>query len=326
MSASGEFADYSRTMPPEWDGLVRDFSAQLELAEQQGGDVRERVAPTALDVVESMDDEALEANRYYALGKIACGFARHIATPEARQHIVESVGAGLRDVWSRHDEPRAPGLSLADVNEAQRDAQSGEPGFDEVLKGYAYAGYYELSRAEQLTADVLSTEAESRIAALHYPENAFSRETKLSTVVEQALSVETVATAALSGALTVFRVAGRKHKDVAYVEEGTLRVAELLEPETKEKLNLQSNAKMAAGIRLDEIRGRLASYVTLTDDGEVRWNRQAVPLASQLAPSIFSLHAKRLKCPALHVRGLIPYIVDLMVDSLAEADRLTNER
>lgn len=322
MTEASNIPHHTRTVPAEWPNLVAAPSS-AENAAYPTAEAPEIV----LAKVEALQDEDLDANRYYALGELACEFGRELQ--ENHSDIVHALGREFYTHWEQKSWPRQQGLTFGELRNAQiRSAVTGE-GMRAILMPYSLAGYNAVDPATRMAADALSVEASSRLRPLrHQGIEPFTTQQKLERMRDNQFPAQEIARNALTGTLRTFMLAASRAGGHDAPEPSLATpVASVLDPAMLKKLNLGYIAPRAASIRIDEFVLDLPQYIKTLEEPEeqVAWNRQAVPKASDLPENVSHLHSQRLKCPALYVRGLIPQVAKLVLEGLAEGDQLTRQ-
>lgn len=323
MSEASNVPQHTRAVPAEWPNLVAVPSG-AENATQPTAEAPEIV----LAKVEALGNEDLDANRYYALGELACEFSRELQ--ENRGDIVQALGQEFYTHWAQKPWPRQRGLTFSELRKAQMRSNVTGEGMQAILTPYAQAGYNAVDPATRTAADALSVETSSRLRPLRYQGiQPFTTQEKLERMRENKYPAQELARNALTGTLRTFMLAASRAAGYDGPEPSPATyVASVLEPEMLEKLNLGFIAPRAAAIRIDEFMSDLPQYIKTLEaphEERVAWNRRAVPRAGDLPETVSHLHSRRLKCPALYVRGLIPQVAELVLDGLAEGDSLTRQ-
>jgi hypothetical protein len=99
------------------------------------------------------------------------------------------------------------------------------------------------------------------------------------------------------------------------------------------ELELGSTALKCAVLRQDEFIRDLEGYIDIDANGNTVFRRDSmVPSRELKPPEVFKsstrevavLHRNRLKCPAVFVRGLIPMMMELVTETVAEAQEQVN--
>jgi hypothetical protein len=92
-------------------------------------------------------------------------------------------------------------------------------------------------------------------------------------------------------------------------------------------INLIPVAQRAAAIRIDELRNLENVFLGLDEHGRAVFHGKKLPRSRDLGPpagdavtGLAPLHRGRLRCPALFVEGLIPGVMDCLIDGVKAAD------
>lgn len=321
-----ETARYSRPVPPDWDPLLSATQAMLTEYTPPRPRPSLEVGRAVVGLCERLDLEALDDNRYHALGHVMCGLASALDKPELQLSLIKDMAGQLVTSNDRHDGKRNPeGLEVDEVvGSATR-----QPFRHSVLAANAM-----LEPDVRLLGDALTlAAARRRRQQLGKP---LSSELHVDTIYEGGQAARAVTTAVTSATTAVFRSVLKKRYD-ALPENAKRAIAPLEDHHNPtisdilrvggghESLNFERNASRAAGLRLDEISSLLPSLLYVNADGVVAFDRKRMPHTSTLqqSASVPGLaHVRRLKCPALYVEGLIEIVASMVPAAVTEADDL----
>lgn len=291
---------HSRSEPTEWPALIA--VATNAIGDNLHPDVFQPME-VALDATSRLDAERLETVRYYALGVALCSFVPIIQAPDMRASIVNTAAHNIT-----HSRWQGASNLYGATPDDTRSQQIGD-----AFLPAATAAVEALAPAVRLVSDALDVDERTR---LDRP-----------AIMPKRLGDLTIA--ALNS--TAFAAVGALFFRAGWYKLGSPRnnesrpdhtAATALEAGGLERLGLYKLAERCATLRRDEFAEDLDRYLEPGPDRTIQFVRRNMTPARQLTRSPSVLHINRLRCPALHVEGLIPYMLDFIPDIVARADEL----
>ncbi len=324
MMSAPESARYTRDEPSLWTELRELTDIQLNQHGYTSAAAREICA-----VLYDVDGESLEAARYYGLG-LAMG---HIASRLAQPGEADAVATATSDyIWGLvHMLPDRDtrGARVSDL----RGLASGSMVPD--VYNLAKTAVSTLPQTDKLLTEILSTAAADRLPTMMTPSTEQPRRELIryqaGSAVDGQGAAMRIASAIFGGSGIVLRYAlqakqtGRIEEPASIFESGIPSIRDFMSPEQVKDMDISRVAKIAAKLRLDEltVSARIEDLLYVTDDRKLGittdWLRQAPPprvTAPDGKPSI--LHQERLRCPAIHVGGLIDRVLALQEDVVVD--------
>lgn len=321
MSDVAEYAPRTlRKMPEHWPGLLS--LAQSALPIQPHGVLRATSELRELgNTIEGLDYQTLSDNKYYAYSLAICGMARALQEPATRS-VVAEMGAGILIGDSR----RNGGLSGLYTN----DLELGQA-FDVPI----HAGYNSLAPEERLLGNYLRIAEDERLErrpapgiVINDPEWLDIQMYHMRRQWNAGLGSETSVTEGLRYAVAlsvsyifseIFDRTTPNWKQGELPDESTLEL--LRSPKLVGAANKLCALSSAASLGRD---GRVIDIV----EGEPAFVNPYVDGKSPkvLAADPHTYRSGSLKCPALHVRGMIGLTLGTCVDIVERAvDKLGAE-
>jgi hypothetical protein len=303
---SGEVFNAQRK-PPEWDSLldcVESATNPLQPIELQ-----QQAARAAINAVIALDTDQAKANRSYGAGLYICDFARTLYTPEGMrsftsQAIHEVVNQRPLSTLSL---PPSSGLLLDEVSSTKppknRPYLETPPqpmpvrilsnAFGELLQ------YHGNERPVDSYVPKVLTSNSGRYAQSTARDGAGM---VLGTVLTQRYNVQR----------------GQERNEL--IPYDTL-LKDVITPEQLEHLDLTKLNTILAGMRLSDVYGYMPRIIQVQPDGEVEIDHTHVPKKGNLQTSLTHVGQNLVRCPALYVQGLIPFISSLTPKVIASAQR-----
>jgi hypothetical protein len=326
-----DVVEYGRAVPPEW--MAVESAAHTEL-ERSG---RERPTPaavnTVLDVIQTLDNEALESARFYGLGLIMCGLARQLQHPDIRQRVVTHAARNVVEWRAMEDGYNADGLCMNDFDQSHMNV---------AFRRYVQVANYALPAWQRLAANALDID-NCRRADEIAGRPARSRHSMIDDVIggEKAawlveLNVTSASTSVLRNAMRKV-IADQELPDTEAPKPDSFAAqeranGELIAPAFRaviaQREALHALALRCAALREDEFIKDLNKYVGVNDEGILVFQQARKVRARDLLPpevihipmhDIVMLHQRRLRCPAIFVDGLIPLIMDIVSEAFEKA-------
>ena len=299
---------YSRRMPEAWSDLLAASNEALEHSKEW--DPSEVSIAELNPTIEAVDDEALEACRYYAIGLIACELAKKIIIPEVRQASISWAATDLVDhhVW-RSSKPH---LVVGSVSSRQMKLP-----FEYIAVNVSS----KIGRAEHFLANYLHLEADRRqfkkVIGDEFTPNYSRRD------AGHAVGSNSVAATA-----TVYRLLMEKRLAGTDPDEVSVDLDYL------NALDVRHVAACLATLRIDEFistidRDEPVALLLDADSKPVLDKTKLPPTPPQVNAdahpeevNMTPLHDSRLRCPAIHVQGLLPIMQGIVVEIITKADNL----
>lgn len=316
-------ATHVRTKPPEWMEL-------LELTNENIGDT---LPPSDTSIraigraVNQLDDETLEANRYYGIGELICQSARQLADDGLRQTVVETSGASLLygSESTAHDKSaeqavlhlHKDGFHLGDLHPSLLN-----PGLRPLNR--TSAGL--LDPPTRVLADTLTVTASNRKATKGgYTDRT---DTRLSSSHVQQIrrgepTADAVTRDSMAGAAYAYRAAYLAQHDLTPADNPVVTADGLR--------GIDATVVMGelSGLHQDKLAALVtdpftSSVVEKTQWGKLRTRRTLLARYKGDVPDseveYDALHLQTLKCPARNVTGMIAIAGNLVPDILESAE------
>ena len=337
---------HERPKPAHWDELV-EFAGTLPIyAYAPSVDEDYKYEPHYVDasvdalrakMEELLSDEELDECRYYSIGTLLCGIAQGIRDPERRPDILAGVAERIKTHWNMEGSADPRGLMPGDISGFRPSSP-----FRRFIDEFGAA----LPPPVQLLNDLLDWHVAERkfankngssptdftfLSRSGPPED---RHYKAGAGPRRAGEQAAVATARVLRHVLTLRAEYLARTDPECPANPT--VTQIMERTDMDDINLIPVAQRAAAMRLDEFRNlEEGQYITLDEQGRAVFNGKKLPRAKDLVPTPPSqelgapmlLHTRRLRCPALFVEGLIPGMMDCLIEGAKLADaRIAEER
>jgi hypothetical protein len=317
---TSEAVRYSRPQPPEWDSLLGTTAELLK----NGTDTETQIGERALALCEVLEDERLDDNRYHAFGYIMCGLAERLRPSSACDEVVQEVANMLACSTKRLNGYCNPmGIQLGEVD--YRHTQL-------PFQRHVYRAETALPPETRLLANALTLAAVRRqhFRASLAPFSSIAAAYCYSP--RERYAAENVAREAMSASTSLYKaVLQRRYEALPEDAKKQIRpldknhaptVADVTKTGGAEGLNLQINAKRAAGLRLDEMVTQLGKLLEVDEQGQVTLRRHGLPSSRDLQPSNRPLlHVRRLGCPAMYVEGLTEVVMAILPKAVQLADK-----
>lgn len=306
---------YARRAPEAWHHLSA-YATELNAGQRSITRLQQ-----LYDGVDRLDDEQLESNRYYGIGLVMCGIARALQQSHVRRETVD---------WAARNAATSQARLYGDAH-FMPEVLVGD-GVLEPFSKLAKSASNDLSPPDYLLVNTLIAITQRRQNAARGQDNWAARDSLrqdqwLVSILEGKPAVDLIganATSATSHLITrairlpAFEVMFGPEHHIMDTGTGMLKVTK----EVLSSLNLRSVAYYLAALRLDEFRPTLKTLEF--EKGEFVIDRTALsrePTQESLpTPSKQALlHKARLKCPAIHVQGLIPLMLEIVPEILLKA-------
>lgn len=338
---------YARRMPEEFSELD-EFACDLIGSSGSEPTTSPGEIRILVDRVEELDDEALERNRYYGLGLIACGMAQEMQDPRVREHYMGwSCTWTVNDfIKSRFDFTRTPAVPKlqpqtgeADMELRIDDLQPGNlSGYLIAEAGNKYVEYPTLvlinclslvSGLRRRSAEDKASDENSTLEEADKAEEDITKE-----VLGGRYSIRSLGTNMTSATLAVIRaglVTKRFHAQKCGEDINPLELSNpTVDAEEIRKLGIGSIAARFASLHFDQFRASgnpdgTNKLLGVSDDGELYF--QANRITDNTADITsddeeVSLHQQTLKCPAIHVPGMLRLIQGLIPEIVTQTKEL----
>lgn len=324
-----ELPEHRQTEPLEWQPLINQTQEILAIY----GGLTRPAAEVGISLVDELDNEALEVNRYYGLGKMMCGFTVLLCDPAVRSTVVDDGAALLVQEALRRQQYASDtrsGLCVDDILQTN---------YDQAFLPLRNRVYDRLEIPEQVLGDTLEAVNAKRIAGLICENYGLGEITQaplqqycIGRVLNRGASADTICRSAADGAqYVVARTLQLKYEaELGFTPTEALnhRVEEIIYESGLQNLGVKKFATQVAGVRTDEFnRAQLDAASYLDTNGAPVLDRSHFPSPPPLANTVpgsgrsISLHEARLGCPAVRVSGLIDVILHLMPDMILAAQR-----
>jgi hypothetical protein len=332
--------------PPEWDGLVTTVT---DLTQEDGGVFTETSARLMLGVVVGLDNEMLEENRYYGIGRVACEIARTLHEPKRREAFIDSEAQNITKAHDLHcveaDARRGVNIGARPYEgmERLRVSEIKIPGyiFQQGRSQEARNGLLALPASE---AKLINTLIEAAVIKKDTAENIGKpkeitdfrvRKLVRGDQVDRQIGENLLSASYIFVQRSVeYEIAHRQGLDVEELLLQDPYIFDALSESDFRGISTTTAALVAAGVRNDEFADVVDKLEYTPDDSTLHTPREI--LRQPPAPVKFnagltgdlqsSLHAVRLRCPALRVTGMIPNIIGMVQDIVVVADqKITKE-
>jgi hypothetical protein len=314
-----------RAAPPEWPELLAQSTALVSGHEtdDQGQWLPAQRIHEMYGAVAALDNETLEANRYYSFGAVLCAFARCVAGPAVYELTVGLAAKIMVGESERLDGPRQS-LPVRRINDPSEGSPQAYP--------FMLAACMVVPRlpiAHRLLSEALAIAEVSRRRSLS-PEAVNGLVDDLAK--GQGLLAAHLYVNAMSGAAFVFRRAILAAGGYSGNGDPSVTIRDCMEPEKLPGLamDIRKEGVNCAQLRMDEIRqlslgtGHPIDAVLRSDDtGKLSFDRDHLrkppgEIIRDDKPG--PIHTARLACPALQV-GMIPLVMGCVADAALAADR-----
>jgi hypothetical protein len=342
---------YARKIP-EGFAELQEYASDLLWSENDQDEITAGEVRLLVDRVDLLDDETLEKCRYYGLGLMICEMARMYmdpvppygeATDTIREHYVGwaskwTVDGFFKNRFKSIDEttPRDPETGNVDLRLRIDDINSG-----------SLSGYNEARAAAQsvgaptglLTESLVFVSARRRGAFDEVAASAADDPAKLAeiegTIVERILeadySVQHLSGNLVSATLSIVRealITKRQRQRASGVRMNDLELSNpAVSAEEIRSLNIGSTAARFASMHLNQFRHSsnedgTNQLLVVSEVGQACFTKEKVadiPKESKKDwPKV--LHEETLKCPALHVPGMLRLAQGLVVDVVERSE------
>jgi hypothetical protein len=318
---------YTRSTPAEWGDLLASTQDSLNTNEDS-------LTPNATNVtsvlqeLSTLDGEALDTNRYYALGLAICGVARSLQQPEIRAKTVKWSARNIFENPYSERDPSDP-FSIDEVT-----AFSMHYPFRQIARDAVNS----LPSETHLLADCLNSAASSRQYTIKYDHGSSENieEWRAEKILDGNLTADIIALNTTAATLSTLRRAVKLVRSSSESEDHTFGLeGDIAIIRSQNWRNVLANF---AALRLDEFTDSdedgKSQFMDISPDGTVvfRKDRRNSELAPPNQPSADDLHVrailheKRLKCPALHVSGMLRLMQDIVPEILEAAEEMRQEK
>lgn len=320
--------EYLARKPSEWDSLLTTVESSIE---NEGAFGEESTRKTLVAVL-TLDTESIEQNRYYGLGLVMCGIARAIHQPEQRAALIDNE-AQLIAADHANQEPRRSDSRLH-LSEIKR------PGIHQVGRIVeAESAMTELPPAEAWLIKSLMLGRGIRRIICDKENGLRPGEvvSQLDTVRLFELGERSTAKLIAQNLLNASYVLTRSAIAYEIGSQQDLTSDEVLKNDpclfdslTEDKLKtiaVTRAALVGTGFRIDEFNDSINEQLDYTPETSTLHVRRATlrrppsPVERDDRGNWKSMHTGRLRCPALHVAGLIPTVVAMVPNILITADQ-----
>ena len=309
-------AEHKRQAPDEWNQLLGDTTAIL--AERPGFLLPARAAiQQVIERVEQIlpNNEALENTKYYMLGIFACSLAIDLQDDSKRGIAIREVGNSLTDTWKR-ESLHPNGLTARDIRRGG-EAKTMTDIFVHATLDSSKQLNPEVRLLADCIAEVVRTRAYNATPGVEPVQTYNENDILIGKSAAEMLGLD-----AMNGAAGV--ISGVIKRIDAHARGITERIltnnpvlAETLSGERFKQLDLRKIALRGATLRIDEFLHDFGEYVDIDESGAPFFRIDLVPAQSDLEPAPAPiLHKKRIRCPALYISGLIPFMVDMLKEGI----------
>jgi hypothetical protein len=312
--SGGEFT-HRREVPAEWNELQAHADNLIAQSPEDSRwpDLLPANIAAMHEAVGALDNESLEANRYYGLGVALCYFARRMSDPDTYGKIVRRAAAELHERALMEEDPFKLGMQVSRIG---RYSYSENP-WDEISR----SSVADMSPLERLLVESLYHNQIARDPGKDIDlAGAQARQARGSSLISQSLATNIDA-----GISTVL-----KRGLMAKAPEGAtdVTVRECIDPEQLGELprTLHKSSVNLARVRLDEMHALeggaphpIKDAVGVDDAGNWTFDRSYLDTAPS-ADTGKSFHVARLECPAIQVPGLLQLVGRCAADIVRAAD------
>lgn len=308
---------HTRTVPPEWPQLTAAADDILSQYMPEGTYLPRLPLMRLYRHVNRLDNEALEASTYYALGEIMCGMAELLRQPAIRQDVALAAASDLL-AWAIKARPHTipqhqPFVPIV------RDLAPHT--MERPMHTVACAALERLPLPRRTLANMLSSTAMYRRVRVHDPAKSPSRLMAHALAIEDTrnmpLAARQISHNSLSGAVAICATLLTGANPAIGPEPAQL--AQPITPESIAVLKRQSKlAVTTAGLRMDEFNdgaGWEGSGETLTFD-TTTLTTAPPPLRDRIGKTPYHLHESRLTCPAVQADGLARYVAGTLLPDI----------
>jgi hypothetical protein len=322
---------HERPKPEHWDELV-EFASTLPIfkrVDKYGARYEDASVNALREKLESLlDNESLDQHRYYSIGMMLCGLAQGLQNPEQRIQAVGTISERLVAYWRLEGTGAVNGIMPADIN-----GSSASAGLESMVTRFVA----ELPPHIRMLTDVLDWHAlERRFAAgnekspadyAHLGMKGPKNDRHYYAGEGASLSGQVAAAAASRVLRDVLkrRAVYLAQHDPDFPVDANAR--QIIDRTDMGDINLIPVAQRAAAIRIDELRNLENVFLGLDEHGRAVFHGKKLPRSRDLGPPaaddltrLAPLHTGRLRCPALFVEGLIPGVMDCLIDGVKAAD------
>lgn len=303
--------------PQEWNELVDIAREALDPGQRYSDQVQANMVVT--DAIKSIkDDERFDLTRYFALSKAAC-FVAQAAMDEERR-IIETTANALRLRDQNYDN-LSEGLRIGGT-EVAFNLRRAAPWVGRIVT--ASESYQSMDPAERLVMNGfagVSIELERKL-----------KQRDKGLVVERLPTddaVHSVVEVLMSGASLIMKevLATIYEEQFGGFSCVYTPIKNFITPEQIEKLDLTRVGTYAASMRLDEV-DYIRDFLKLKEPWVVEFDTKLKhedgrpgELTPEARRDLKICHEARIGCPALYVKGALPFVLGLMPHIVAKAQR-----
>lgn len=339
ISETAPRTEYARQMPDAFVEL-EEYARTLLTSLPGDHEISPGEVRLLVERVDELDDETLEQCRYYGLGLVICGTMRQLNAPGRREHYV-----GWSSQWTANDYhknsknrnggERDPNLRIGDFT----------PG---KLSGYLEAGAA-LGSMDQPRAILTETLMFVALKRMGFFDEAIEgakdkpsllesyEESAIENIIDGKYSRESVSNNLVAGTLIIMHaalVAKRMKQERDGLEISQLeRANPSVTAEEIRSLKIGSVAARMATLHLNQFRNigdtsSMAELLSVDEAGQVRVEKdvlEAIPTDLMVdGPTL--PHVKAMKCPALHVPGMLRFAQELIAEVVEGTEQRVQER
>lgn len=312
---------YSRAVPPEWQNLLEATHSQL--GERLGPNMKDTLS--VYGQLDQLGDETLAVNKYYGLGLVMCGLARRLGDRAIRDQVVEdAVTCVSYHILANTEDDRTDVAIVKYMQVAP---------LTQPLIPIAQRAIDELSPATHFLIDALTGVAERREKAHILDEplsgmltNAYILDSiRNGTAATTVIAANALAASNLVMRCVVDQLGPGVTEDADQPSRSRPTAAEfqqmLDDSDSTFEDDLDRVMLRSAGIRIDEINNAplMRELVAIDKKGILDFQRCKLPQEPPLLPAFSDrrhshivIHSQRLRCPSVHVEGLIPLVTRLV--------------
>lgn len=330
----GSQVPYKQRMPASWEHLVASTEKQFTVVPTHDEAMSDHLILDVVGMVDQLDHEELEANRYFALGLLAHKVAEaEQRDPTIRQGLVDRLASMLvvENVKFCKDSqvPADRGLYVDALGITQELHQP----LPEVV-----AAAQELSPAENILLRATAVVALDRVLAFeqhgvrqkvpYEPARYVERVRAGKESVGHLSDAFFVTSIGLAKLALWNRYSTREQPWLTrWLDKKTEPlVRDAVSPQELEALDTTGVARRLASVRLDQL-SETSGKISYHPDGRIELDPKAVfrgkseqDESKMSENKLAVLHENVLGCPALYIRGLIPLAALVTRDAIARAD------
>jgi hypothetical protein len=275
--------------------------------------------------VNSLDDPALDAHRYYAFGLVSQEMHRRLGEPGVRRSLVNEAARDMAATFLEKDElAEVPGLRTVDIPIVSGVSTDS---FNRHFVDLAARACDRLPEGVRLLTDTLEQIASERLAAVDHPESRtpddYAGEYSIGSIMEDKPAAERVGVTTTSGPMVLVRHAVEARQSTAPCNSPADAV---MRSDQLRGLRLRKVGTLCAGLRVDEFSRRFDELTSFDSTGRATFHRELVPAVPPPQPPGL-LHSERLGCPALAAPGLIPGMLGMVPEIIENTQaRIAHQR